>query len=58
MDARSFELKLARPFGPVCEALARPTATALFVMPERIASVPAHRHHRSHRFGAVHLPRR
>lgn len=41
IDDRSFELKLSRPFGLITEALARPTASALFVMPERIASAPA-----------------
>lgn len=41
VDERSFELKLSRPFGLVTEALARATASALFVMPERIASTPA-----------------
>nr|WP_305123362.1 ABC transporter substrate-binding protein [Roseomonas sp. GC11] len=40
-DARSFTLTLSRPFGLVTEALARPTASALFVMPERIAATPA-----------------
>lgn len=37
----SFALKLSRPFALVTEALARPTANALFVMPERIAATPA-----------------
>jgi peptide/nickel transport system substrate-binding protein len=41
VDDTSFELKLARPFGPVTEALARATASALFIMPERIARTPA-----------------
>lgn len=41
VDERSFELKLSRPFGLVLEALARPTANALFMMPERIARTPA-----------------
>jgi peptide/nickel transport system substrate-binding protein len=40
-DERTFTLKLSRPFALVTEALARPTASALFVMPERIASTPA-----------------
>jgi peptide/nickel transport system substrate-binding protein len=39
--ARSFSLTLSRPFALVTEALARPTASALFVMPERIARTPA-----------------
>jgi peptide/nickel transport system substrate-binding protein len=38
---RTFTIKLSRPFALVTEALARPTASALFVMPERIASTPA-----------------
>ncbi len=41
VDDRTFTLRLSRPFGLVTEALARPTASALFVMPERIASTPA-----------------
>ncbi|MCC7282256.1 MAG: ABC transporter substrate-binding protein [Acetobacteraceae bacterium] len=40
-DARRFELVLSRPFALVTEALARPTASALFVMPERIARTPS-----------------
>lgn len=40
-DDRTFTIKLARPFALVTEALARPTASALFVMPERIACTPA-----------------
>ncbi len=40
-DDKTFTLKLSRPFALVTEALARPTASALFVMPERIASTPA-----------------
>jgi peptide/nickel transport system substrate-binding protein len=40
-DERTFTLQLSRPFALVTEALARPTASALFVMPERIASTPA-----------------
>lgn len=40
-DDRTFTLTLARPFALVKEALARSTASALFVMPERIASLPA-----------------
>ena len=38
---RDFAITLARPFALVTEALARPTASALFVMPERIANTPA-----------------
>jgi peptide/nickel transport system substrate-binding protein len=41
VDARTFEIVLARPFALVTEALARPTASALFVMPERIARTPS-----------------
>jgi peptide/nickel transport system substrate-binding protein len=41
VDDRRFTLRLSRPFGLVAEALARPTASALFVMPERIARTPA-----------------
>lgn len=41
VDARSFEIVLNRPFALVTEALARPTASALFVMPERIARTPS-----------------
>jgi peptide/nickel transport system substrate-binding protein len=40
IDERSFALKLSRPFALVTEALARPTASALFVMPERLANTP------------------
>ncbi|MBL6077130.1 ABC transporter substrate-binding protein [Belnapia sp. T18] len=41
VDERTFTLALARPFALVTEALARPTASALFVMPERLAQTPA-----------------
>jgi peptide/nickel transport system substrate-binding protein len=40
-DERSFALKLSKPFALVTEALARPTGSALFVMPARIASTSA-----------------
>jgi peptide/nickel transport system substrate-binding protein len=40
VDDKTFTLKLSRPFALVTEALARPTASALFVMPERIAATP------------------
>ncbi|WP_376094744.1 ABC transporter substrate-binding protein [Roseomonas sp. CCTCC AB2023176] len=40
VDDRTFEIRLSRPFALVAEALARPTASALFVMPERIAQTP------------------
>lgn len=38
---QSFAIKLARPFALVTEALARPTANALFIMPARIAATSA-----------------
>jgi peptide/nickel transport system substrate-binding protein len=41
VDERTFTLRLSRPFALVTEALARPTASALFIMPERIARTPA-----------------
>ena len=41
VDDRSFALRLSRPFALVTEALARPTASPLFIMPERIAKTPA-----------------
>jgi peptide/nickel transport system substrate-binding protein len=41
VDDRTFTITLSRPFALVTEALARPTASALFVMPERIANTPA-----------------
>jgi len=41
VDDRTFTLRLSRPFGLVTEALARSTASALFVMPERVANTPA-----------------
>ena len=41
VDDRTFEIRLSRSFALVAEALARPTASALFVMPERIAATPA-----------------
>ena len=41
VDDRTFTLTLSRPFALVTEALARPTGSALFVMPERVAATPA-----------------
>lgn len=41
VDEKSFTIRLSRPFALVTEALARPTASALFVMPERVAATPA-----------------
>jgi len=40
VDDKTFTITLSRPFALVLEALARPTASALFVMPERIAATP------------------
>ncbi|QYU66764.1 ABC transporter substrate-binding protein [Leptolyngbya sp. 15MV] len=40
VDDRTFTIRLSRPFALVADALARPTASALFVMPERIAATP------------------
>jgi peptide/nickel transport system substrate-binding protein len=40
VDDRTFALTLSKPFALVTEALARPTASALFVMPERLANTP------------------
>ncbi len=40
VDEKTFTIVLSRPFALVAEALARPTASALFVMPERIARTP------------------
>lgn len=41
VDEKTFTLVLSRPFALVTEALARPTASALFVLPERLAQTPA-----------------
>lgn len=41
VDDRTFALRLSRPFGLVTEALGRSTASALFIMPERVANTPA-----------------
>ena len=40
IDDSSFSITLNRPFALVTEALARPTANALFIMPERLANTP------------------
>jgi peptide/nickel transport system substrate-binding protein len=40
LDDRTFELKLASPFGFVLEALARVSNTGAFIMPARLANVP------------------
>jgi peptide/nickel transport system substrate-binding protein len=41
VDDLTFSLALTQPFGLVLDALAKPTANALFVMPEAIAKTPA-----------------
>ncbi|RKK03763.1 ABC transporter substrate-binding protein [Pseudoroseomonas wenyumeiae] len=41
VDDKTFTITLSRPFALVVEALARPTGSALFVMPERVAKTPA-----------------
>jgi len=41
VDDKTFEIRLSQPFALVLEALARPTGSALFIMPERIAQTPA-----------------
>jgi len=41
VDDKTFEIRLSKPFALVPEALARPTGSALFIMPERVASTPA-----------------
>ena len=40
IDDNTFALTLNKPFALVTEALARPTASALFIMPERLANTP------------------
>jgi peptide/nickel transport system substrate-binding protein len=40
VDDKTFTIELARPFALVKQALARPTASALFVMPEAVAKTP------------------
>ncbi len=40
VDDKTFTLKLSRPFALVTDALARATASPLFVMPERVAQTP------------------
>jgi len=40
-DDTTFTLTITRPFGLVPEALAKPTANALFVVPEAVAKTPA-----------------
>jgi peptide/nickel transport system substrate-binding protein len=41
VDARSFTLTLAEPFGMVLESLAKPSSFPMFVLPERLAQMPA-----------------
>jgi peptide/nickel transport system substrate-binding protein len=41
LDGKSFRISLKEPFGPMLEAFARPTSIPLFVMPKRIAELPA-----------------
>jgi peptide/nickel transport system substrate-binding protein len=40
VDDKTFIIELSRPFALVKQALARPTASALFIMPEAVASTP------------------
>lgn len=40
VDAKTFRLKLARPFGLVLEALAKPGAMVPMIMPKRLAETP------------------
>lgn len=40
VDDKTFTIELSRPFALVKQALARPTASALFVMPESVAQTP------------------
>ncbi len=43
LDDQKFELVLNRPFGPMLDALAKPSAYPCFIMPERLASQPPER---------------
>jgi peptide/nickel transport system substrate-binding protein len=40
IDERSFAIKLSKPFGMLIEALAKPSATPVFIYPERYARMP------------------
>ena len=40
VDASTFTLTLAKPFGPVIEMLGKPSSNVPFMMPERIAKTP------------------
>ncbi|MGO4287902.1 ABC transporter substrate-binding protein, partial [Bosea sp. TAB14] len=41
VDARTVRIELKEPFGPMLEGLARPSSIPLFIMPKRIAELPA-----------------
>ncbi|SEB04066.1 ABC transporter substrate-binding protein [Variovorax sp. YR216] len=41
VDARTFTLTLAQPFGMVMEALAKPSGFPAFILPEKLAKLPA-----------------
>ncbi len=40
VDRKSFTLELAQPFGPVLDALGKPSSNVPFIMPARIAATP------------------
>jgi peptide/nickel transport system substrate-binding protein len=40
VDKKTFKLELAEPFGPVLDALGKPSSNVPFMMPARIASTP------------------
>src|SRR5205814_7186640 len=40
VDKKTFTLELAQPFGPVLDALGKPSSNVPFIMPARIASTP------------------
>lgn len=41
VDSNAFQLVLSEPFGPILEGFARPSSIPLFIMPKRIAELPA-----------------
>jgi peptide/nickel transport system substrate-binding protein len=41
VDTKTFTLELAERFGPVLDALEKPSSNVPFMMPARIASTPA-----------------
>ncbi len=41
VDRKTFTLELAEPFGPVLEALGKPSSNVPFMMPARLAATPA-----------------